>query len=101
MAEIRLVDIQISNKGGDDFAIDDICLFALNQPPVAICQDMLVAVGPDGYVDASVDGGSYDPDGDIIGFSQDPAGPYGVGVYNVELTVADPQGASDSCFRLA
>lgn len=68
-----------------------------NSPPVAVCQDVLVAVGTDGYVDASVNGGSYDPDGDEIIYSQDPAGPYPAGVYNVELNVTDPYEASDSC----
>ncbi len=68
-----------------------------SEPPVAVCQDVLIAVGADGYVDASVDGGSYDPDGDSIVYSQNPAGPYPVGVYTVTLTVTDPYGASDSC----
>lgn len=69
----------------------------VNATPVAICQDVLVAVGTDGYVDASIDGGSYDPDGDDIDLSQEPIGPYLTGVYNVKLTVTDPYGASDRC----
>jgi hypothetical protein len=87
----------------DDFRIynralspDEINEF-INSPPIAICQDILVAVGADGYVDASVDGGSYDSDGDDIVCSQNPVGPYPVGVYNVELTVTDTHEASDNC----
>lgn len=68
-----------------------------NSAPVAIGQDVVVAVGPEGCVDASVDGGSYDPEGGLLVYSQDPPGPYGVGVYSVTLTVTDLYGAWDSC----
>jgi hypothetical protein len=86
-------EVRIYNRALSEDEVNEL----VNSPPVAVCQDVLVAVGADGYVDASVDGGSYDPDGDGISFSQIPEGPYPVGVYNVELTVTDTHGASDSC----
>lgn len=86
-------EVRIYNR---DLSADEV-RGLINSPPVAVCQDVLVAVGANGYADASIDGGSYDPDGDDIVCSQNPAGPYPVGVYNVELTVTDPYGASDSC----
>ena len=68
-----------------------------NQPPVAVCQDVTVSAGPDCTADASVDDGSYDPDGDPITVTQDPPGPYGLGDTDVTLTVTDDKGASDMC----
>jgi hypothetical protein len=47
-------------------------------------------------VAASIDNGSYDPDGDPITLSQDPPGPYGPGQTLVTLTVDDGQ-ETDSC----
>jgi len=48
---------------------------------------------------ADVDGGSYDPDeDDDITLSLDNSGPYSTGTHNVELTVTDQDGESDSCF---
>jgi len=68
-----------------------------NQPPVAQCQDVTVQAGPDCTAAASVDAGSYDPDGDPITLSQDPPGPYPIGTTEVTLTVTDDKGASATC----
>jgi len=69
-----------------------------NQPPVAICQDVTVPAKPGlCSADASVDDGSYDPNGDTITFFQEPAGPYSLGDTDVTLTVTDEKGASDTC----
>jgi hypothetical protein len=40
---------------------------------------------------------SSDPDGDTLSFSVSPAGPYGLGVTNVVLTVTDGHGGSSTC----
>lgn len=69
----------------------------LNQPPVAVCQDVTVNAGPMCTADADVDGGSFDPDGDPITLAQDPPGPYGPGETSVTLTVEDDEGATDTC----
>jgi hypothetical protein len=68
-----------------------------NTPPVALCQDVTVEAGPVCAADASIDDGSYDPDGDPITLSQSPPGPYGLSDTLVTLTVTDDKGDSDSC----
>jgi hypothetical protein len=75
------------------------CAEPPNRPPVARCQYVSVQVGPDcSTVDASVDSGSYDPDGDAITLAQVPPGPYSVGVTFVQLTVTDSHGESAICY---
>lgn len=66
-------------------------------PPTAVCQDVIVAADDACQADASVDGGSSDPDGDTLSFSQSPAGPYALGSTMVTLTVTDRIGQTDSC----
>lgn len=68
-----------------------------NQPPVAICQDVTVEADENCQGNASIDNGSYDPDGDPITIVQSPAGPYNLGSTTVTLTVTDTCGVSDSC----
>ena len=66
----------------------------LSQPPIAMAKDIEVGVGDNCLADvapADVDNGSYDPDGDAIKLSIDPAGPFGLGTHIVILTVSDGQ----------
>ncbi len=70
-----------------------------NQPPVALCRD--VTVSADGSCQAAmtpalVDGGSYDPDGNSLGMTVDPAVLSGLGSHAVTLTVDDGE-IQDSC----
>ncbi|UCG52704.1 MAG: T9SS type A sorting domain-containing protein [Candidatus Latescibacterota bacterium] len=69
----------------------------VNEPPVAECQDVTVIADSSCTADASIDNGSFDPDGDPITLTQSPAGPYPLGTTMVTLTVEDDQGASDTC----
>jgi hypothetical protein len=56
-----------------------------------------VPAGPSCSADASIDNGSFDPDGDPITRTQSPAGPYPLGNTLVRLAVTDDQGESDTC----
>jgi hypothetical protein len=72
-------------------------ILAVNQAPEALCQDVTVAADATCTADASIDAGSYDPDGDPITLTQDPPGPYTIGDTIVELTVEDDEGLTDTC----
>ena len=73
----------------------------LAQPhPVALCADAVVSAGTNCQADASVNNGSFDPDGDPITVSQVPPGPYPLGTNRVTLIVSDNHGASNSCSAL-
>jgi hypothetical protein len=73
------------------------CLPSSNTPPVAACQDVTVSAGADCVANASIDNGSFDPDGDAITITQSPAGPYLLGNTLVTLTVTDGKGGSSQC----
>ena len=81
--------------GGDG---TDIGAFELqNTPPLAKCKDVIVFADSTCSVNASIDDGSNDPDGDTITTSQSPAGPYSLGTNTVMLIVTDCHGASNTC----
>lgn len=64
-----------------------------NNPPVALAHNVTVSAGATCTANASVDNGSFDPDGDPLTLTQSPAGPYALGTTAVQLTVTDPKGA--------
>ncbi len=62
-----------------------------NLPPVAVCRDVTVSADASCQGSASVNGGSYDPDGQPapLSLSASPAGPFGLGSQDVTLTAFD------------
>lgn len=75
--------------------------FTCNRPPVAKCKDVTVSVPADAMMclaDASIDDGSFDPDGPAFTCVQAPTGPYPPGGPTaVTLTCTDNFGESSSC----
>lgn len=70
-----------------------------NDPPTAVCQNITVYTNANceaSIAAADVDGGSTDPDGDVLTYSLDNYGPFGVGTLTVTFTVSDGE-YSDSC----
>ena len=65
-----------------------------NQVPIAKAKNVTVSAGADCTANASVDDGSFDPDGSALTITQSPAGPYPLGTTAVLLTVTDPFGAT-------
>ncbi|WP_224370829.1 immunoglobulin-like domain-containing protein [Hyalangium versicolor] len=68
-----------------------------NRPPFAVCRDMTVVAEAICGGAAHIDNGSYDPDNDLVGCTQDKAGPFDLGSTTVTLTCADQAGLSASC----
>ena len=69
-----------------------------NVPPIAICQDVETTTEQGVcYANASVDNGSYDPDGGPVTLEQAPPNPYPLGDTGVTLTVTDDYGYTDEC----
>lgn len=68
-----------------------------NLPPIAQCHDVTVNSGPNCDAMASVDNGSYDPEAELLIFSQTPPGPYPLGQTAVTMIVQDPVGFADTC----
>jgi hypothetical protein len=68
-----------------------------NQPPIAKCNNVTILAGASCTASASIDNGSYDPDGDSITLTQLPPGPYSLGNTSVTLTVVDTNDASSQC----
>jgi hypothetical protein len=76
-----------SGKPELEVAFDDLSIDP--RSPVALCQNVSVSSVSTCTADASVDAGSYDPDGDPITVTQSPPGPYSIGLHAVTLSVSD------------
>ncbi|MGB7749264.1 MAG: HYR domain-containing protein [Verrucomicrobiia bacterium] len=70
-----------------------------NQPPVALCQNVQPASGCGTTAEAaSIDAGSYSPNpGVTVTETQNPPGPYPVGITTVTNIVTDSSGLTSTC----
>ncbi|MFL5346946.1 MAG: choice-of-anchor A family protein [Hyalangium sp.] len=65
--------------------------------PVALCHNVTAVAQYSCSESANIDNGSYDQDNDLVGCTQSPAGPYGVGKTAVTLTCTDRANNSSTC----
>jgi protocatechuate 3,4-dioxygenase beta subunit len=65
--------------------------------PVAVCQDITLVADDSCGAMGSIDNGSSDPDGDLVGCIQSPGPVYGLGATLVTQTCTDQRGLSSSC----
>lgn len=70
---------------------------ACSAPPVAVCEDQLVEADGDCLACASVDGGSYDPEGGAVSVTELATCDYELGETTVTLVVTDEDGLSATC----
>jgi Ca2+-binding RTX toxin-like protein len=68
-----------------------------NHPPVAKCKPVTVAADAACHASASVDDGSFDPEGNPFACTAAPPSPYGLGATSVTLTCTDNHSESGSC----
>ncbi|HEX8537697.1 MAG TPA: immunoglobulin-like domain-containing protein, partial [Cystobacter sp.] len=72
-------------------------LVTQTRPPVARCKELLLSTTTSCGATGSVDDGSSDPDGDLVGCTQTPSGTFALGTTAVTLTCTDATGLSASC----
>jgi choice-of-anchor A domain-containing protein len=72
-------------------------LVVVSHPPTARCQDLHLSADEACGANGSIDNGSSDPDGDLVGCTQSPAGPYPLGETHVMLICTDSTGTTSTC----
>src|SRR5262245_9503602 len=82
---------------GGSGQLTDCVTVSVNAPPVARCRDVVAVADGACRASASIDDGSFDPDGGSLMCTQVPPGPFGPGPTPAVLTCSDPQGAPASC----
>jgi hypothetical protein len=93
--DVGLYSVQVSNIAGA--VLSSNALLQVDQSPVVLCKDVVVSASTGCLGAASIDNGSFDPDGDPIVIVQTPPGPYPLGTNIVSLIATDPWGASNTC----
>jgi surface protein with Ig-like domain/galactose oxidase-like protein/HYR domain-containing protein len=68
----------------------------INRPPVAQCKNLTLSANATCGATGSVDNGSYDPDGDLVGCTQSTT-TFGPGTTGVTLTCTDKTGLKSTC----
>jgi hypothetical protein len=86
-----------ANGGVDTSAPQSFTITLFDPPPVALCQNVTVTATLIGTAVASINAGSYDPDGGAVTSAQVPPGPYVPGQTPVQLTVTDTASQTTSC----
>jgi hypothetical protein len=87
-------------KSWYDAFVTKLSFIPSNSPPVALCKDIEISADENcqaTIIAEYVDDGSYDPDDDPITLSIDNMGPFSLGEHDVNLTVTDEHGESDTC----
>jgi hypothetical protein len=87
-------------QGDGDAFVTKLSFIPPNLPPVAVCKQIEISADENCQsviIADYVDGGSYDPDDDPITLSIDNSGPFSLGEHEVNLTVTDEYGESDTC----
>ena len=95
-----LHEICATAAGTDAGGADDVteCIHVLvNAPPEAICQDVTVLADATCHAPASINNGSFDPDGPAPTCTQTPPGPFALGATGASLACVDAFGGADAC----
>ena len=100
---VATVTVTLSDNGGtanggvNTSAPQTFTITIFDPPPVAQCQPVTVQATLIGTAAASIDNGSFDPDGGGVTLAQNPPGPYAPGTTSVTLNVTDTASQTTSC----
>ena len=86
-----------ANGGVNTSAPQSFTITIVDPPPVAQCQPVTVTATLIGTATASINNGSFDPDGGAVTLAQVPPGPYTPGTTSVTLNVTDSASQTTSC----
>ncbi len=96
-----LISYRVTDQSGYSATCSfNVVVTTCNTAPVAQCKNL--SVDADNNCSAHIlpiqmDGGSFDPDGQILNYSMSPEGPFDLGIHEVTITVIDPFGLTDHC----
>ncbi len=104
-SSLMLSNVSIANAGPYSVRVTNAfgsvtsspALLTVHRLPVALCQSVIVSADSNCTAVASIDNGSFDPDGGPVLLSQSPPGPYALGSNSVTLTAFNPNGLSATC----
>jgi hypothetical protein len=102
---LTLSNITFANSGSYSVRVTNlfgsitssVAVLTVERLPVALCTNVIVSADASCTASASIDNGSYDPDGTPVTLSQSPSGPYPLGTNVVMLAVTDTNGIVAQC----